>query len=122
MAKALPSLQKSAKYHKYLAKIGMDFENLAQIKEKIVEELNEVLSAKPQELEMECGDLLFAVVNLLRFMGVDGEVALNKACAKFEKRVIYMDEECAKKGVELKDLKPSEQELLWQEAKKNENR
>lgn len=122
VAKALPSLQKAAKYQKYLSKIGMDFENLSQIKDKILEELQEVLSAKGADLEMECGDLLFAVTNLLRFLGVDGEVALNKACAKFANRVCYMDKECERKGLQLKDLTADEQDKLWQEAKKNENR
>ena len=60
-------------------------------KDKIFEEINEVLGASNSNLEMECGDLLFAVVNLLRFLGVDGEVALNKACAKFAGRVVISE-------------------------------
>lgn len=125
VAKALPSLQKAAKYQKYLAKAGMDFENLEQIKEKIIEEVQEVFAAKMSDdsraLEMECGDLLFAVVNLLRKLNIDGEVALNRACAKFESRVKYMDNKCAKQGKSIKDLSVEEQENLWQEAKANEN-
>ena len=122
VAKALPCLQKAAKYQKYLAKAGMDFENISQIKDKIFEEINEVLGASNSNLEMECGDLLFAVVNLLRFLGVDGEVALNKACAKFAGRVVIVEQKCEKKGVALGDLTAAEQDNLWQEAKKNENR
>lgn len=125
VAKALPSLQKAAKYQKYVSKIGMDFENVEQIKQKILEELQEVFEANAsednQKLEMECGDLLFAVVNLLRFLKVDGEVALNKSCAKFANRVTYIDTICTSCGVQLKDLSAKEQDNLWQEAKANEN-
>ncbi len=121
VAKALPSLQKAKKYQKYLAKIGMDFKNIDQIKTKILEELEEVLTANSENLEMECGDLLFAVANLLRFVGVDGEVALNSACAKFEKRVNFMEEKCNSQGLSLSDLTAEKQEELWQEAKENEN-
>lgn len=121
VAKALPSLQKAAKYQKYLAKIGMDFENLSQIKDKIAEELQEVLSANTDNIEMECGDLLFAVVNLLRFLKVDGEVALNKSCAKFECRVKYMQKKCDENNLKLNELTAEQQESLWQEAKENED-
>lgn len=122
VAKALPCLQKAAKYQKYLAKAGMDFTDISQIKDKIFEEINEVLSADDKNLEMECGDLLFAVVNLLRCLGVDGEVALNKSCAKFAKRVVFMEQKCLDKGVSLCKLNAKEQDILWQEAKKNENK
>lgn len=121
VAKALPSLQKAKKYQKYLAKIGMDFENISQIKAKILEELEEVLTAEQSDLEMECGDLLFAVTNLLRFVGVDGEVALNRACAKFAGRVAFMEDLCNRKGLSMSELSPTQQEELWQEAKRNEN-
>lgn len=126
VAKSLPSLQKAAKYQKYLSKIGMDFKNTNQIKDKILEELQEVFEAKSnhdiQSLEAECGDLLFAVINLLRFFGVDGEVALNKACDKFAKRAMQVDMLCKKKNKELAELSEVEQEQLWQEAKANEDR
>ena len=121
VAKALPSLQKAAKYQKYLAKIGMDFENINPIKAKIAEELDEVMNASAEEKEMECGDLLFAVVNLLRFLGIDGEVALNRACAKFENRVRYMQNKCDSNNWNLNELSAEQQESLWQEAKENEN-
>lgn len=122
VAKALPSLQKATKYQKYLAKIGMDFENIEQIKNKILEEMQEVVCANEENLELECGDLLFAVSNLLRFLGVDGELALNKACEKFACRVEFMQNQCDKKGKDISTLSPEEQEELWKDAKANENR
>lgn len=124
VANALPALQKAAKYQKYLAKAGMDFESVEQIKGKIIEELGEVLCASAnnaESLEVECGDLLFAVVNLLRLLNIDGEVALNKASAKFAKRVEYIDNACRRQGKQLGDLTADEQEKLWQEAKANED-
>lgn len=121
VAKALPSLQKASKYQKYLAKIGMDFENTAQIISKINEEITEILKADKDNLELECGDLLFAVTNLLRFLGVDGEVCLNLACEKFARRVMYMEDKCNQENLILKDLSVKEQDKLWQEAKANEN-
>ena len=99
----------------------MDFENISQIKDKIAEELQEVFSANEDNIEMECGDLLFAVVNLLRFLKVDGEVALNKSCAKFERRVKYMQNACDKNNLKLNELTADQQESLWQEAKENED-
>lgn len=124
VAGALPSLQKAMKYQKYLAKAGMDFESMEQIKTKIVEELNEVINASENgddSVEIECGDLLFAVVNLLRLLKLDGEVALNKANTKFASRVKYMDDICAKSGKSLQDMTVDEQEKLWQEAKAYES-
>lgn len=122
VAKALPSLQKAAKYQKYLAKMGMDFENQQQLQDKIVEELREVLSSDGEAREVECGDLLFAVVNLLRSFGVDGEVALGKASDKFAARVKYIEDKCNDLGVKLNRLTAEQQDELWNEAKANENR
>lgn len=80
----------------------------------------------PEELvaavEMEFGDVLFALVNVARKMGVDGEDALRAACGKFRKRWARMEQQAWAGGCSIEDLSTAEQERLWQEAKAEERR
>lgn len=80
----------------------------------------------PEELvaavEMEFGDVLFALVNVARKMGVDGEDALRAACGKFRKRWARMEQQAWAGGRSIEDLSTAEQERLWQEAKAEERR
>ena len=76
------------------SKGGYDFENISQAVDKVAEETREFLQASPSEREMEGGDLLFAVVNLLRLCEVDSETALLVSTQKFCDRVA----ECEKLG------------------------
>lgn len=80
----------------------------------------------PEELvaavEMEFGDVLFALVNVARKMGVDGEDALRAACGKFRKRWARMEQQAWAGRRSIEDLSTAEQERLWQEAKAEERR
>lgn len=76
----------------------------------------------PEELvaaaELEFGDVLFALVNVARKMGIDSEDALRAACNKFRKRWSYMEQCAWDAGRTIEDLSAFEQEQLWQEAKR----
>ena len=83
-----------------------------------MEELSEALKKNDKEkLEEEAGDLLFMAINLVRFLGVNPELALSKANEKFERRFRYMEERAKEMGKKLEDMSIEEMELLWQEAK-----
>ena len=71
-------------------------------------------------IEEELGDLLFSVVNVARFMGVDPEVALGKACDKFTNRFAYVESAAAQQGKILADMTLDEMEALYQEGKSRE--
>jgi uncharacterized protein YabN with tetrapyrrole methylase and pyrophosphatase domain len=73
-------------------------------------------------VEEEMGDLLFAAVNLARFLQVDPEIALKNANAKFAQRFREMERLSADKGQNFTDVPRAEKEKLWEAAKRNETR
>jgi tetrapyrrole methylase family protein/MazG family protein len=91
--------------------------------EKIKEEYYEVLDAikrfgkDDERVEDEIGDLIFAVVNLSRFLDVNPEVALNKTNKKFIKRIEFMELESKKMGKKLETMDLQDMEDLWNKAK-----
>jgi tetrapyrrole methylase family protein/MazG family protein len=105
------------------AEIGFDWDDIEGPKEKIIEEYKEVLSALDEfgkgdkRVEEELGDLLFAVVNLSRFLDVNPEVALNRTIQKFVKRLEFMEYKSKKMGKELDNMTLQEMDVLWNEAK-----
>jgi tetrapyrrole methylase family protein / MazG family protein len=72
-----------------------------------------------QRLEEEAGDLLFAAVNVARFLGVDPEIALRKANRKFKKRFEWMESVAAREGRRFADLPRTRMEELWNKSKVN---
>lgn len=82
---------------------------------------SDAAAATPEQLvaavEMEFGDVLFALVNVARKMGVDGEDALRAACGKFRRRWASMEQAAWEQGRSIEDLSTAEQEQLWQQAK-----
>ncbi|WP_265529878.1 nucleoside triphosphate pyrophosphohydrolase [Sphingomicrobium marinum] len=114
VALALPALERAQKLQKRAARTGFDWPDATGAKEKIVEELAEVEAADSDSArEEEIGDLLFAVVNLARFLKIDSEEALRKANRKFEKR--FRSIETAPGFV---DMDLEDKEALWQAAKR----
>jgi ATP diphosphatase len=132
---ALPALMRAYKISKRAARVGFDFEHVAQTADKVTEELAEVREAAQQdelanasgtrsapssEIVEEIGDLLFAAANLARKLDVDAEAALRAANAKFERRFHGMESLAAKRGLVFADLNLDAQERLWQEVKRGE--
>ena len=91
---------------------------------KVEEELNELSAAmmepaesRARRLEEEFGDLLFAVINLGRKLGVDAETALRATNRKFRTRFRFVEEALRKEGKTPKQATLDEMEALWQAAK-----
>ncbi len=116
VATGLPALLRAEKLQKRAARTGFDWPDPRGPRAKIDEELAEVEAATtPAEVEEEVGDLLFAVVNWARKLGVDPEAALRAANGKFERRFRAMEVQAGDSFVSL-DL--DAKEALWAEAKR----
>lgn len=123
---ALPALMKAYKIQKRCASVGFDWDTLGPVVDKVREELEEVMEEATQvvidehRLEEEIGDLLFATVNLSRHLGHKPEMALNKACQKFEKRFRQIENRLADSGKSTETATLDEMELHWQQIKQEE--
>ena len=117
---SLPALMQAQKISKRAAKMGFEWASVANVWNKVAEERAEFdaeVSGTQQKTD-EFGDILFALINVARWEGVDAEEALMSACRKFRARWSYMEKAAAKRGFSL-DEKPELQEDLWQEAKRH---
>ena len=117
---SLPALMQAQKISKRAAKMGFEWASVADVWDKVAEERAEFDAEAPgtQQKTDEFGDILFALINVARWEGVDAEEALMSACRKFRTRWSYMEKAAAKRGFSL-DEKPELQEDLWQEAKRH---
>ena len=119
--RSLPALLRARKITDNASQVGFDWENTSQVLAKVEEEFKELKSAieksEQEKIEHELGDLLFALVNLSRFLKVNPEDALKKATERFEKRFAYIEEEAKRQGKELKDMTLKEMDELWEQAK-----
>jgi len=124
VSRALPATLEGFQLTRKASRIGFDWENVNGVFEKLQEEAQELKEASKEQdqalLEEEMGDLLFAAVNLSRFLRVDPEIALKKANAKFSRRFRAMEREAAKRGKQFKDLPREEMESLWDAMKAEE--
>lgn len=121
----LPSLMTAYKLQAKAAKVGFDWDNIAPVWDKVFEELQELREAaalpavaREREAEGELGDVLFAVVNLARFMGIDPETALNVTNNKFRKRFAYIETKLKEQKCRWEDMNLASLDILWEEAKK----
>ena len=117
---SLPALMQAQKISKRAAKMGFEWESVNDVWDKVAEERAEfdAEASGTQQKTDEFGDILFALINVARWEGVDAEEALMSACRKFRARWSYMEKAAAKRGFSL-DEKPELQEDLWQEAKRH---
>lgn len=115
VAIGLPALLRAEKLQKRAARTGFDWPDPSGARAKIDEELVEVEAAPPEEIEEEIGDLLFAVVNWARKLGIDPEAALRAANGKFERRFKAMELEA---GDAFTGLDLEAKEALWLSAKR----
>ena len=117
----LPSLLRAHRFQEKAARVGFDWEKLEEAFEKVEEELAELkqtFSKKNKiEMEHELGDVFFSLVNIARFIRVNPEESMRKAIGRFIKRFKYIEEETAKKGINLKNLSLREMDKYWNEAK-----
>lgn len=121
LPKALPALTQAQEFQQRAAHVGFDWPNIEGVTEKVMEEWREVAAARaPQEIEHELGDLLFSVVNLVRWYKVDAESMLRKANQRFKQRFAHIEQAARDQSRSLSDLSLDEMESLWQQAKQNE--
>ena len=115
VAVGLPALMRAEKLQKRAARTGFDWPNAHGPRAKIEEELQEAAEAQGEAIAEEIGDLLFAVVNWARHLGVDAEEALRGANAKFERRFAAME---SMEGEAFASLDLDTKEALWQAVKR----
>jgi ATP diphosphatase len=120
VATALPALLRSEKLQKRAARAGFDWHDMQGPRDKLLEELQELDEASPDERLVEAGDVLFVAVNIIRRYGIDPEAALRASNAKFERRVRAMEALAAADGHEFAALPLDAQENYWQRVKKSE--
>ncbi len=135
--RTLPAVLEAYQLTRRASHVGFDWDSLKGVFDKLDEEKREILqailsshgvpdsaskkksSSPSANLEEEVGDLLFAAVNVARFVGVDPEIALKKANRKFTSRFHTMEAAAMQKGTRFADLPRAEMEDLWNESKKS---
>ena len=118
---ALPSLLRAHRLQNRAASVGFDWDKVGDALKKLDEELKEFKKAletkEKNEIGEELGDILFMLVNVSRFIGVNPEDALRKTITKFISRFRYIEMKAADNGRKLSDMTLSEMDKLWEEAK-----
>jgi MazG family protein len=117
---ALPGLTRALKLQAKAAKVGFDWPSVENVYDKISEEIAEFRAAPDEEKFSEFGDLIFALANVARHLGIDPEDALRATNTKFEKRFRHIELELQKRGKQPKDSNLEEMDALWNEAKEFE--
>ena len=117
----LPALYRANQMTAKAARVGFDWTDIAGIREKLVEECNEVEDAleegDPERVRDEVGDVLFTAVNLCRHLELDPETTLRRASDKFSRRFRKMESHFRRAGRDLKEVDPGEMETFWQSHK-----
>ena len=119
----LPAVMEGFQLTRRAARIGFDWDSAEGVLDKLREESAELQHAlqagSPSKIEEEMGDLLFAAVNLARFLRVDPEIVLKHANAKFSSRFREMERMARESGSELANVPRPRMEEFWERAKKN---
>jgi tetrapyrrole methylase family protein/MazG family protein len=121
--RAMPALLRARKVQEKAAKVGFQWPEvegaLAKVDEELGELRREMVSAKvePSTIEDELGDLLFAVVNVARYVHVDPEIALIGTVEKFIKRFSYIEKRLEEQGLALGEASLEVMDRYWEEAK-----
>lgn len=120
--RALPALAQAQQIQERAARVGFDWADIAPVYAKVNEELAEVQSAQgAAQIEEELGDLLFAVVNLVRWHKVDAESALRMTNEKFRTRFAYIEKTARQQGKDLTQMSLADMDVLWEQAKDEED-
>jgi tetrapyrrole methylase family protein/MazG family protein len=120
----LPALLRAQKVTEKAARVGFDWEHVDQVFAKVIEELHEfeesMASGDQDAMEAELGDLLFAIVNIGRFLTLNPEDALRKTIERFSRRFSHIENSLHAQGVMITEASLERMEALWQEAKQLE--
>ena len=134
--RSMPAVLEAYQLTRRASRIGFDWENVEGVLGKLEEERRELLATLPSghataehtdarshaarltpQVEEEMGDMLFAGVNVARFIGIDPEIALKKANQKFKQRFQWMESAAERQGRRLAELPRERMEDLWNESK-----
>ena len=123
---SMPPLVKAYRIQEKVKGVGFEWAYSQQVWNKVMEELNELkhevdTHAKKERMEDEFGDLLFALVNYARYIGVNPEDALERTNKKFIRRFKFIESESLKDGKNLSDMSLEEMDGYWKKAKTLEN-
>lgn len=121
---AMPALVKALRLQEKTKTVGFEWENTAQVQEKVDEEIQElyeaVTSGDHKNIEEEFGDVLFALINYARFVKVDPERALEQTNKKFIRRFQRVETLAGEQGKSLHDMTLMEMDALWNKVKEEE--
>lgn len=124
--KHVPVLQRTYQLQKRAARVGFDWDNIADVFEKLEEEIRELKEAiaKKKRLAVieELGDLLFSVVNIARFVKVDPAYALERTNTKFSRRFRVVEKELEAGGKKLSEFSLDEMEVIWNRQRAEDKR
>lgn len=123
---SLPPINKAQRIQDKVRAVGFDWDNKEQVMEKVAEELSElkeaVESQNQEEIEMELGDVFFALINYARFINVDAEAALEKTNQKFTKRFNWMEAYANQHQLNMNDMNLEQLDKIWDLAKQALNK
>ncbi|MGK7344253.1 MAG: nucleoside triphosphate pyrophosphohydrolase [Candidatus Nitrospinota bacterium M3_3B_026] len=119
--RSMPALLRAMRLQLKAGSAGFDWDSAEGAFQKVEEELSEFSTAfaegKAKEMEEELGDLLFALVNMARFIEVNPEEALSKTIAKFTERFRHIERRIEESGRAINDVTLAEMDRMWEEAK-----
>jgi XTP/dITP diphosphohydrolase len=118
---SLPAMVKALRIQDKAKASGFDWEQTEQVWEKVEEEISElrkeIVDGQQEKVEEEFGDVLFAMVNYARFLGVNPEDALEKTNRKFIRRFRFMEDRLREKGLKFSEMTLPEMDVFWNMAK-----
>ncbi len=117
----LPPITKANRIQEKVRQVGFDWDYKEQVMDKIEEEIAElkeaVQSGNSDEIELEFGDVLFALINYSRFIDVDAEKALDRTNKKFMERFMWMEKYAKEKQLNLHEMNLAQLDEIWNLAK-----
>ncbi|HVU98452.1 MAG TPA: nucleoside triphosphate pyrophosphohydrolase [Puia sp.] len=120
---SLPATVKATRLQEKAGKVGFEWDETAQVWEKVQEEMAELQEAVAEgdqnKIEEEFGDLSFSLINYARFLHIDAENALERTNKKFIARFTRMEEEARSRGRSLADMTLAEMDAMWDNIKKS---
>jgi XTP/dITP diphosphohydrolase len=123
---SMPALIKALRLQEKTKQVGFEWDNVAQVREKVEEEMRELYEAVEEgdekHIEEELGDVLFGLINYARFVKTDPEKALEQTNKKFIRRFQQVEELAAAQGRSLHDMNLEEMDALWNKVKELERK
>ena len=127
---ALPALIKAYRIQDKAGQIGFQWDDIRDVWAKVAEEVAELQQAESQvgfkrreeNMEEEFGDVLFALVNYARYVGIDPETALEKTNKKFIRRFQFIEDTAKREKLDLEEMTLEQMDVFWEQAKSEEKK